>query len=118
MELNIGIKEEQEEFLKQVMNEFSIDGIEKIVQILSKKMIEKFDKQIVFGEIRCVGSCFSNDKFIKVEFGDDLISEMKDIFKQYDFEDYDSEEEELSKVVRCIINYSEQECEMSEVLGN
>ncbi len=81
MELNIGIKEEQEEFLKQTMNEYSKDGIEKIIQVLSKEIIEKFDKKIVFGEIRCVGSCFSNDKFIKVELDDDLISKMKDIFK-------------------------------------
>ena len=116
MELNIGIKEEQEEFLKQTLNEYSIDGIEKIIQVLSKEIIEKFDKKIVFGEIRCVGSCFSNDKFIKVELDDDLISKMKDIFKLFDFEDYDSEEEELSKVIRCIINYSEQECDMREVL--
>ena len=117
MKLNIGIKEEQEEFLKQVGSEYSIDGLEKIIQILSKEMIEKFDKQMVFGEIRCVGSCFSNDKFIKVELDDDLISEMKDIFKQYDFEDYDSEEEELSKVIRCVINFSEQECDMNKVFG-
>ena len=115
MELNIGIKEEQEEFLKQTLNEYSIDGIEKIIQVLSKEIIEKFDKKIVFGEIRCVGSCFSNDKFIKVELDDDLISKMKDIFNQYDFEDYDSEEEELSKVIRCVINYSEQDCDMSKV---
>ena len=98
MELNIGIKEEQEEFLKQTMNEYSKDGIEKIIQVLSKEIIEKFDKKIVFGEIRCVGSCFSNDKFIKVELDDDLISKMKDIFNQYDFEDYDSEEEELKSL--------------------
>ena len=31
MELNIGIKEEQEEFLKETLNEYSIDGIEKII---------------------------------------------------------------------------------------
>ena len=33
------------------------------------------------------------------------------VFKDYDFEDYDSEEEEVSKTIRCIINFIEEEPE-------
>ena len=118
MEINIGIKEEHEEFLNGIVSEFSLDGIEKTVQLLVKEMLEKFDSQIVFGEIRCVGGCFSNDNFVKVELDDYHISKMKDLFKEYDFDDYDSEEEELSKVIRCIINYADQECDLSRILNS
>ena len=41
MELNIGIKEEQEEFLKQTMNEYSKDGIEKINATIEEIKITK-----------------------------------------------------------------------------
>ena len=42
---------------------------------------------------------------------------MKGIFKKYDFEDYDSEEEELSKIVRSIINYADQEADIEKIFS-
>ena len=30
---------------------------------------------------------------------------MKTIFKDYDFDEYKSDEEEVSKIIRCIINF-------------
>jgi|TARA_B100002049_G_scaffold155124_1_gene115766 hypothetical protein len=40
---------------------------------------------------------------------------MREIFQQYDFEDYDSEEEELSKIVRSIINFADQEGDLNKI---
>ena len=40
---------------------------------------------------------------------------MREIFQQYDFEEYDSEEEELSKIVRSMINYADQECDLKNI---
>ena len=45
MELKIGIKEEHEEFLNQIGNEFSLDGIEKTIQILVVEILKKFDSK-------------------------------------------------------------------------
>ena len=42
---------------------------------------------------------------------------MKEIFQQYDFEDYDSDEEKLSKIVRSIINYVDQEADMDKLFS-
>ena len=115
MELNIGIKSEQKEFLNQTASEFSLSGIEETIQLLVKVMVNKYDSKNVFEEVRCVGECFSNDQFIKVKLDGKSIEKMKDIFRQYDFEDYESEEEELSKVIRCIITFADQECDLSKV---
>ena len=115
MELNIGIKDEQKEFLKQTATEFSLSGIEETIQLLVKEMLNKFDNQIVFGEVRCVGECFSNDEFLKVKLDEKDIAIMKNIFLEYDFEEYDSEEEELSKVIRCIIIFADQECDLNKI---
>ena len=62
----------------------------------------------MFGEICCIVGCLSTDESIEVELEDELISKMREIFQQYDFEEYDSKEEELSKFVRSMINYAEQ----------
>ena len=42
---------------------------------------------------------------------------MKEIFLKYDFEDYDSDEEELSKIVRSMINYADQEAELDKLFS-
>ena len=115
MEINIGIKDEQKEFLTKTVNEYSLSGIEETIQLLVKEILNKYDSKIVFEEVRCVGECFSNDQFVKVKLDEKDISKMKDIFSQYDFEDYDSEEEELSKVIRSIIIFADQECDLSKV---
>ena len=40
---------------------------------------------------------------------DETVSKIKDIFQKYDFDDYDSEEEEISKIIRSMINFVDEE---------
>ena len=61
--------------------------------------------------------CFSTDESISVELEDDQVLKMKEVFQQYEFEDYDSEEEELSKIVRSMINYADQEAELDKLFS-
>ena len=118
MELNISLKDEQKEFLDQIVNDYSLEGIEETIQLLVKQILSEYDNENVFGEIRCVGECFSNENFIKLEMEDQLVTVMKDIFSEYDFEDYDSEEEELGKVIRSIINFVDQECDLNKIFSD
>jgi hypothetical protein len=116
MKFNISLKDQQKEFLDQVVNEFSLGEIEISIQNLVKEILNHDDNENVFGEIRCVGGgCFSTDESIEVELEDELISKMREIFQQYDFEEYDSEEEELSKIVRSMINYADQEGDLKNI---
>ncbi len=100
MKINVTLKDEQKEFLAQVINDYSLDNTETSIQFLVRRLLDNYDHNNVFGEIRCVGGCFSTDETISVELKDDQVLKMKEIFQQYEFEDYDSEEEELSKIVR------------------
>lgn len=115
MKLNLSLKDQQKEFLDQVVNEFSLGEIEISIQSLIKAILKEDENENVFGEIRCVGGCYSTDQSIQVELEDELISKMRDIFQQYDFEDYDSEEEELSKIVRSMINFADQEGDLNKI---
>ena len=107
MKINISLKDTQKEFLDQVVNNFSSGKVENSIQSLVKEILDQYDYENVFGEIRCIGGCFTPDQSIQVELEDELILKMKNIFQQYDFEDYDSEEEELSKIIRSMINFAD-----------
>ena len=107
--------DQQKEFLDQVVSGFSLEEIEISIQNLVKEILNQDDNENVFGEIRCIGGCFSTDECLQVELEDELILKMREIFKQYDFEEYDSEEEELSKIVRSMINYAEQEGDLKNI---
>ena len=117
MKINVILKDEQKDFLGQVMNDYSLKNIETCIQSLVSKILNNYDHEIVFGEIRCIGGCFSVDETISVELEDEQVLKMKEIFQQYDFEDYDSDEEKLGKIVRSIINYVDQEADMDKLFS-
>ena len=117
MKINVILKDEQKEFLDQVINDFSFNNAESSIQSLVSEILENYDHENVFGEIRCIGGCFSSDETISVELEEKNVLKMKEIFKQYEFEDYDSEEEELSKIVRSMINYADQEAELDKLFS-
>lgn len=117
MKLNINLKDEQKEFLDQVVNDYSLASTETSIQSLVREILENYDHENVFGEIRCIGGCFSTDAAIPVELDEEQILKMKDIFQQYEFEDYDSEEEELGKIVRSMINYADQEVDLNKLFS-
>jgi len=117
MKINVILKDEQKDFLDQVINDYSLKDIETLIQSLVSGILDNHDHEYVFKEIRCIGGCFSTDETISVKLEEEKVLKMKEIFNQYDFEDYDSEEEELSKIVRSIINYVDQEADLEKLFS-
>ena len=117
MKINIILKDEQKEFLDQVMNDYSLKNIETSIQSMVSEILNNYDHENVFGEIRCIGGCFSTDETISVELEDDQVLKMKEIFQQHEFEDYDSEDDELSKIVRSMINFADQEADLNKIFS-
>ena len=116
MRVKITLKDPQKEFLNKITNDFSLQNNEKTIHKLIRGISELNQNDDVFGEYRCVGDCYSTvgefhstDQSIEVELDDETVSKIKDIFQKYDFDDYDSEEEEISKIIRSMINFSEEE---------
>ena len=115
MKINIILKDEQKEFLDQVINDYSLKNTETSIQSLVREILDNYEHNNVFGQIRCIGGCFSTDETILVEIDDKQVLKMKEIFQQYEFEVYDSEDEELRKIVRSIINYADQEADLDKL---
>ena len=117
MKINVILKDEQKEFLDRVINDYSLKNIETSIQSLVSKILNNSGHENIFKEIRCIGGCFSTDETISVELEEEKVLKMKKIFQQYDFEEYDSDEEELSKIVRSMINYADQEAELDKLFS-
>ena len=117
MKIYIILKDEQKEFLDHIMNDYSLKNMETTIQSLVSKILDNHDHENVFGEIRSIGGCFSAEEAISVELEDKQVLKMKEIFQQYEFEDYDSDEEELSKIVRSMINYADQEADLDKLFS-
>ena len=117
MKINVNLKDEQKDFLDRVIKDYSLKNTETSIQSLVSEILDNYDNENVFGEIRCIGGCFSTDETISVELEDNHVLKMKEIFQQYEFEDYDSEEEELSKIVRSMINYADQEADLDKLFS-
>ncbi len=108
MNLNISLKDPQKECLDKITSDLSLKNNENTIQKLIHSIFELNQNDDVFGDYRCVGDCYTTEQFVKIELDDETVSKIKDIFQKYDFDDYDSEEEEISKVIRSMINFADE----------
>ena len=109
MKVNITLKNQQKECLDKVTRNLSLENNEGTVHKLIQGIFELNQNDVVFGEYRCVGGCNSNEQSLKIELDDETVSKIKNIFQKYEFNEYDSEEEEISKIIRSMINYADEE---------
>ena len=109
MRVKITLKDPQKEWLNKITNDFSLQNNEKTIHKLIRGISELNQNDDVFGDYRCVGDCYSTELSVEIELDDDTVSKIKGIFQKYDFDDYDSEEEEISKIIRSMINFADEE---------
>jgi len=115
MKVNITLKDQQKECLDKVTSDLSLENNEKTIHKLIHGIFELNQNDDVFGDYRCVGDCHSTEQSVEIELDDETVSKIKDIFQKYDFDDYVSEEEEISKIIRSMINFADEEEEIKTV---
>ena len=109
MRFNLYLKKHHIEILnnfKKVLNDSIIDDV---LNHLVSHVINNEDYEVLFKKIRCTGECYMNDNFFEVEIKSNYYEKLKEIYNIYDFEEYPSIEEEVSKVIRCILDFCDQE---------
>lgn len=109
MSIEILIKEPHLDFLESMVERFALsdsrEAINLLVTFASKDDPQSNDD---FFDFRCVGPCYDNDTRIAMDASTDSIEYLKRMVKQYELDDYATEEERLGKAVRCLINYAEE----------
>ena len=108
MKVKITLKDPQKECLDKVTSDPSLGNNENTIHKLIHGIFELNQNDDVFGDYRCVGDCYTTEQSVEIELDDETVSKIKGIFQKYDFDDYDSEEE-ISKIIRSMINFADEE---------
>ena len=117
MKLNVSLKYNHQDVLDQFLKDFAISNREDVLLAIIKFSLKYDHPDDIFGEEReeCNGGCFNAEPAITIELDIDLLKKMKQIYHNYTFDDYDSEDEEISKTIRCKINYANSDGDPKEI---
>ena len=64
MKIDVTVKSNHQEFLNQVVRDYSLGGSDQAIQSLIQYSLSQNGHDQIFGEIRCVGQCRSPDQSI------------------------------------------------------
>ena len=108
---NLNLKEPHLVALNDLKEKFSVTSNKEMVNRCIKSALNLNKDDLIFSTIKekCSGGCFASEPQFEVELNEDIFNKLKKIYTENDFDDYKTEEEEVSKVIRCIINFFESE---------
>ena len=110
MKFKVFLKNTHIDMLQDLSKKYGIHNKEKLIKKCVETAIKLNDNDLIFDEVReqCT-MCFSAEPKFDIEIDDIDYSNLKQIFEYYDFNTYNTEEEEVSKTIRCIINFFDEE---------
>ena len=116
MKFNLYLKDTHLDILDELKEKHLISSNEELVKRYVKSALSLEDRDLIFDVIRekCSG-CFSSEPQFEVDMDDEDFENLKTVFEEYDFDTYFTEEEKVSKTIRCIINFVEEEPELISI---
>ena len=108
---NLNLKEPHLEVLNGLKEKFSMTSNKEMVNRCVKSALNLNKDDLIFSTIKekCSGGCFASEPQFEVELTEDILIKLKKFYRENNFDDYKTEEEEIGKVIRCIINFFEDE---------
>ena len=106
---NLNLKEPHLDIINKLKKKFSITCNKEIVNKCIGSALNLNKDDLIFSTVKekCRGGCFASLPQFEIEINEDVFIKLKQIFSKNDFEVYKTEEEEISKVIRCIIDFFE-----------
>ena len=116
MKFNLYLKDTHLDILDELKEKHSISSNEELVKRYVKSALLLEDLDLIFEVIRekCSG-CFSSEPQFEVDMDEEDFKKLQTIFEEYDFDTYFTDEERVSKTIRCIINFAEEEPELISI---
>ncbi len=117
MKFMLNLKETHYMFIEQLKEKHSITSNEEIVKKYVKSALNLQNNDLIFATERekCSGGCYASEPKFEINLQEDDFNKLKKIYKEYNFEKYDTEEEEISKTIRCILNFIENEPDLISI---
>ena len=108
---SLNLKEPHLEAISDLKKKFSLSSNKEMVIQCIKSALNLKQNDLIFSTIKekCSGGCFASEPHFEIEMNEDIFIQLKKIYTEYEFDDYKTEEEEVSKVIRCIINFFEDQ---------
>ena len=109
MKFSLFLKDTHMKIIEKLKEKHSGTSDQDIVKRYVKAAIQLDDDELIFGSAReqCGGGCFASEPYFEIDIDEDDFLKLKSVYgnQNYEFEEYDSEEEEVSKTIRCILNF-------------
>jgi len=107
----LNLKEPQLEVINYLKKSFSISSDKEMVDKCIKSALNLNKNDLIFSPVKekCEGGCFASEPQFEIEINEDIFIQLQNIYKENEFDDYKTKEEEVSKVIRCIINFFKDE---------
>ena len=112
--INLYLKEPHLKIIKDLKKKLSIASDKKIVNklILSGLNLKKNECIFTIRKEKCRGGCYASKPRFEIDINENILKQLKKIYISCGFDDYKTEEESISKVIRCIINFFEDDIEL------
>ena len=109
--LILNLKEPQLEVINYLKKKFSISSDKEMVNKCIKSALNLNKDDLIFSSVKekCEGGCFASEPQFEIDINEDIFIQLQKIYKENEFDDYKTKEEEVSKVIRCIINFFKDE---------
>ena len=117
MKFNLSLKYSHLWVIDDLKEKNSISSNQEIVKRCVSSALQLQDDDSIFGTIReqCGDGCFASEPQFEVDMQESDFNRLRQIYKDYDFMEYGSEEEEISKTVRCIIKFIEEKADLISI---
>ena len=110
MKFNLSLKYSHLWVIDDLKEKNSIPSNQEIVKRCVSSALQLQDDDSIFGTIReqCGDGCFASEPQFEIDMDEGDFNKLRQIYKDYDFMEYGTEEEEISKTIRCIIKFIEE----------
>ena len=107
----LNLKEPQLEIINYLKKKFSISSNKEMVNKCIKSALYLNKNDLIFNPIKekCRGGCFASVPQFEIDLHEDIFNQLQKIYIENEFDHYRTEEEKVSKVIRCIINFYKDE---------
>ena len=111
VKVNLSLKDSQVMIIESLKEKHSIDSSEEIVSRCVTSALSHGDLESIFGTPReqCGAGCFDAEPRFEINVEDADYESLGRIYEDYVFQPYVTKDEEISKTIRCVLNFVEEE---------
>ena len=110
----LNLKEPQLDIINYLKKKLLISSDKEMVNKCIKSALNLNKNNLIFSPVKenCRGGCFASVPQFEIDMHEDIFNQLQKIYLENEFDHYRTEEEKVSKVIRCIINFYKDESDL------